>query len=227
MTYFRDKLKNTHLNNCISKIFNGNIQQLNFLLIENSPHIILNISNDINFQYFLLNLDNQEIQLMELPENLLKAPIIGTNINKLYFGIYDDTQVNKPKEILEYDIIQEKTNILKEKINFFTHNLFSPIHYPKLNKYFKSFEEFFVNKWNICIDHAIEYLELENKVIFSYYICGDQKKNSILVTDKNFRILLKDELIENKKLGYLTFQVYQNFLVYIKNKNELKVYEIS
>lgn len=210
-----------------SKKINGIIQKIIGFTKNQENFALMSYHENQQLQHILIQINKNKEEIILLPENKRNASFIEFDGENLVFGIYDETQVNRPKE---YFFIDFETRAFKEAKSYSVKNLeqayLNPAHYPEDSRHFKTFQEFFKSKWNLCIYHAIEYLELENKVIFSYYICNENWKNILLITNKNFEILHEDILMEDKKLGYISFQMMGNFLFYTKAKNELKIYEI-
>lgn len=97
-------------------------------------------------------------------------------------------------------------------------------HFEESQPGFKEFQQFFAQQFSEKIVKGLDYWEGADKLIFSYYLYESDLKNKLLVTDKAFHILHEDVLAEGDGMGYQTFQVFQNQLIYIKNKHQLDRY---
>ena len=97
-------------------------------------------------------------------------------------------------------------------------------HFEESQPGFKEFQQFFAQQFSEKIVKVLDYWEGADKLIFSYYLYESGLKNKLLVTDKAFHILHEDVLAEGDGMGYQTFQVFQNQLIYIKNKHQLDRY---
>jgi len=97
-------------------------------------------------------------------------------------------------------------------------------HFEESQPGFKEFQQFFEQQFSEKIVKGLDYWEGANKLIFSYYLYESGLKNKLRVTDKAFTILHEDVLAEGEGMGYQTFQVFQNQLIYIKNKHQLDRY---
>ena len=99
-------------------------------------------------------------------------------------------------------------------------------HFEESQSGFKEFQVFFDLHFSKKIVKGLDYWEGADKLIFSYYLYDSGLKNIISVTDKAFNILHEDVLAEGDGMGYQTFQVFQNQLIYIKHKHQLEQYVI-
>lgn len=99
-------------------------------------------------------------------------------------------------------------------------------HFEESQPGFKEFQLFFDLHFSKKIVKGLDYWEGADKLIFSYYLYDSGLKNIISVTDKAFNILHEDVLAEGDGMGYQTFQVFQNQLIYIKHKHQLERYVI-
>ncbi len=197
------------------------IQKIHFFESNKINYLLISVSHKNGFEHHLLNISTLSEEKISLPENFSQAHLINLTKNSLLFGIYEPDAIDQPKDFFEFN--HPKLKELQIDIK----DLKNPHHYPKDHLHFKTFQDFFEKKWNIQIDHAIEYLEFKNTLIFSYYLCADKKENKLIVCNLNFEIIHQENLTNNNLIGYLTFQIYKNFLVYIKNKRQLEIYEIS
>lgn len=115
---------------------------------------------------------------------------------------------------------EQKKNIDNEGFNFE-----SPHHIEESQEQFNAFKQFFSLKFSLQIAKGLDYWEGEDKLIFSYYLYDGAWKNYLLVCDLNFQILLHELLEEGDLMGYHTFQIFQNHLLFIQHKLQLEIYE--
>lgn len=101
----------------------------------------------------------------------------------------------------------------------------SPHHIEESQEQFSAFKQFFSLKFSLQIAKGLDYWEGEDKLIFSYYLYDGAWKNYLLVCDLNFQILLHELLEEGELMGYHTFQIFQNHLLFIQQKLQLEIYE--
>ncbi len=101
-----------------------------------------------------------------------------------------------------------------------------PQHYKESTAYFDTVAEFLKQVIQINPVQAIDYMEVNNYIIINYFYEKDSKiQNNLLILDDNVRILLHQQLMnQNKGIGLDTFFVYQNYLFFIIEKCQLKIY---
>lgn len=101
----------------------------------------------------------------------------------------------------------------------------SPHHIEESQEQFSAFKQFFKLKFSLQIAKGLDYWEGEDKLIFSYYLYNGAWKNYLLVCDNHFQIILHELLEEGELMGYHTFQIFQNHLLFIQHKLQLEIYE--
>ncbi|HEY8401417.1 MAG TPA: DUF4905 domain-containing protein [Cytophagaceae bacterium] len=101
-------------------------------------------------------------------------------------------------------------------------------HYTSENIYFQRLAEFVKIITGLEPVKAIDYLEVNNYIIISFYIYNNGKlNNELLVSDQDGQILFRELIGEELSgVGLETFFVFNNRLVFIKNKKELMIYEL-
>ncbi|MBP6385603.1 MAG: DUF4905 domain-containing protein [Pseudarcicella sp.] len=116
---------------------------------------------------------------------------------------------------------------LQENLSLKNKNLlFAPHVYNLTNEYFKVFKEFLNDFLQIDAQESIEYLEFEDKILISYYIYQDNLINNyLLVIDSSKNILLHEQLSSSKGIGLNTFVIFSGKLFFIRNKNQILIYE--
>lgn len=105
----------------------------------------------------------------------------------------------------------------------------NPIHYKNDNTYFVSIATFILNSKNHIAVEAIDYLELGQLILISYYICDTENKltNCLFIIDTEGKVVLSEILGEKLPgIGIDTFWIYNDQLLFIKNKSELNCYSL-
>jgi hypothetical protein len=103
----------------------------------------------------------------------------------------------------------------------------SPTHYPEDSQYFLTIYKFLYRLLNVDAVKAVDYLEISNKIIISYYIYRDKSfLNYLLVTNRSRQILLNDQIAEAEGIGIDTFTVKSDTLLYVKNQTRFVGYRI-
>jgi hypothetical protein len=101
------------------------------------------------------------------------------------------------------------------------------IHYPEDSPHFPTIYKFLYRLLNIDAVKAVDYLEISNKIIISYYIYNNKLfQNYLLVTNRERQILLHDLIAETEGIGIDTFSVQSDTLLYVKNENQFVGYEL-
>jgi hypothetical protein len=105
--------------------------------------------------------------------------------------------------------------------------LASPSHYSETSPYFPTIFKFLYRLLGIEAQKAVDYLEISNKIIISYYIYREKSfQNYLLVTNRDREILLNDLIAETEGLGIDTFTVKSDTLLYVKNETQFIGYEL-
>jgi Domain of unknown function (DUF4905) len=100
-------------------------------------------------------------------------------------------------------------------------------HYPEDSPYFPTIYKFLYRLLNIDAVKAVDYLEISNKIIISYYIYRDKSfLNYLLVTNRSRQILLNDLIAESEGIGIDTFTVKSDTLLYVKNQTQFIGYKL-
>ncbi|PWK26703.1 uncharacterized protein DUF4905 [Arcicella aurantiaca] len=109
------------------------------------------------------------------------------------------------------------------------HNFVAPsvIHYPEDSPHFPTIFKFLYRLLGIEAQKAVDYLEISNKIIISYYIYREKSfQNYLLVTNRDREILLNDLIAETEGVGIDTFTVKSDTLLYVKNETQFIGYEL-
>ncbi|MES2518037.1 MAG: DUF4905 domain-containing protein [Bacteroidota bacterium] len=103
----------------------------------------------------------------------------------------------------------------------------SVIHYPETSPHFPTIFKFLYRLLDIEAQKAVDYLEISNKIIISYYIYRDKSfQNYLLVTNRAREILLNDLIAQTEGIGIDTFTMKSDTLLYVKNENQFVGYEL-
>lgn len=103
----------------------------------------------------------------------------------------------------------------------------SPTHYPEDSSHFPTIYKFLYRLLNIDSVKAVDYLEISNKIIISYYIYRDKSfLNYLLVTNRGREVLLNDLIAETEGIGIDTFTVKSDTLLYVKNQTQFVGYKL-
>ena len=104
---------------------------------------------------------------------------------------------------------------------------YAVIHYPETSPHFPTIFKFLYRLLNIHAVKAVDYLEISNKIIISYYIYSDKSfQNYLLVTNRSREILLNDLIAETEGIGIDTFTVKSDTLLYVKNQTQFVGYRL-
>jgi hypothetical protein len=101
----------------------------------------------------------------------------------------------------------------------------NPSHFEENQPGFSDFTSFFKQTFDENIVKAMDCWDGNDKIIFSYYLYEDGLKNILRVCNKAFKTEHKEIIAEGETIGFNTFQIFNRFLIYIKNKHQLIFYE--
>ena len=124
----------------------------------------------------------------------------------------------KPIRLLK----EEKPSLINPE-NTFSFQV--PQHYEESQEYFKDFQTFFLQQFNEKIAKGIDYFEGEDKLLFSYYLYDNGWKNYLRVCNLAFDTILLEQIAEGDTIGYQTFTLLNEQLIFVKDKLKLKIYE--
>ena len=124
----------------------------------------------------------------------------------------------------------EPLKLIKEEksLPIIPENAFSfqvPQHYDESQEYFKDFQAFFLKQFNETIAKGIDYYEGNDKLLFSYYLYDNGWKNYLRVCNLAFDTILLEQIAEGDTIGYQTFSILNEQLIFVKDKLKLKIYE--
>jgi hypothetical protein len=133
-------------------------------------------------------------------------------------------------EVLQDNITQAEAAML---VQHFARERFAACTYPVAYRdgevYFSDVQEFITHQFSEEPVQALEYAELNNYIVVSYYLQGADSKltNYLAVFDTAGNLLLKECLGTGLTgLGSDTFIIFNQILFFIQQKNILKVFKL-
>lgn len=103
----------------------------------------------------------------------------------------------------------------------------SPTHYPEDSPHFPAIFNFLYRLIHIEAQKGVDYLEIGNKIVISYYIYSNKLfQNYLLVVTHDRQILLNDLIATTEGIGIDTFTLQSDTLLYVKNENYFVGYEL-
>ncbi len=103
----------------------------------------------------------------------------------------------------------------------------SPTHYPEDSPHFPAIFNFLYRLINVEAQKGVDYLEIGNKIVISYYIYSNKLfQNYLLVITHDRQILLNDLIATTEGIGIDTFTLQSDTLLYVKNENYFVGYEL-
>lgn len=150
-----------------------------------------------------------------------QTQLIAVEENHLFFVEYLDALDPTNFKFIRYNWTSEKTIRVDKPINKQENFLAHPFVYENDSAHHKTVMNFL----DISSPLACEYFEWGNTVVISYYICvenGFERYLLLLKEGQKIWKLKQDEHIKNFSPG--AFFVFQEFLIFIKNSNEICIY---
>ena len=111
-----------------------------------------------------------------------------------------------------------------------TEGILYPYHIGEENPLYPELSVFIREKAAHSLVGMVEYLEWKNeRIVLSYYIEGERELDQyLLITDKDSQVLRKERIDEQLKgMALDVFMVVQHQCIYIKDKNQLCMYDLS
>jgi len=130
--------------------------------------------------------------------------------------------------IISLDVLSGREVEVKSSLENKT-NEDAPLYFPQENEHFLSILEFVKSLTNQTPIKAVEYLELNEGLILSYFVPnGKLLDNYLLATDLNGKLLLHQQLTTQLKgIAKGTFYVSNGLLSFVQDRNTLIVYRIT
>lgn len=212
-------------------IFPGIIQRIGYFGNQKHPKLWVNILSNSEKKWFIVDLKeltskeinnpfsaNQVYTWIDASENETAFSIIEQGKNPNAIGVFK-INLDNGTIIKKFNNYQSNTFLNKKASEIF--KIENPSHYRQDDSYFKDFKDFFSKKFGLTIDKGIDYFESKDKLIFSYYLYENTWVNRLKVCNLSFNTLWDDQIESNELIGHHTFQVFENLIIYTKNKNEL------
>lgn len=176
-----------------------------------------------------VDLATKEVSLLgKAPSDYAQLNFVQGSENEAIFIKLQQSKNPGIESIQTYSL--EPLQLLKEEKPraFNPENAFSfqvPQHYEESQEYFKDFQRFFQQQFNENIAKGIDYFEGEDKLLFSYYLYDNGWKNYLRVCNLAFDTILLEQIAEGDTIGYQTFTLLNEQLIFVKDKLKLKIYE--
>ena len=176
-----------------------------------------------------VDLATKEVSLLgKAPSDYAQLNFVQGSENEAIFIKLQQSKNPGIESIQTYSL--EPLELLKEEKPraFNPENAFSfqvPQHYEESQEYFKDFQRFFQQQFNENIAKGIDYFEGEDKLLFSYYLYDNGWKNYLRVCNLAFDTILLEQIAEGDTIGYQTFTLLNEQLIFVKDKLKLKIYE--
>ena len=176
-----------------------------------------------------VNLATKEVSLLgKAPSDYAQLNFVQGSENEVVFIKLQQSKNPGVESILTYSL--QPLELLKEEKSrpFNPENTYSfqaPQHYEESQEYFKDFQRFFQQQFNETIAKGIDYLEGNDKLLFSYYLYDNGWKNYLRVCNLAFDTILLEQIAEGDTIGYQTFTFLNEQLIFVKDKLKLKIYE--
>ena len=123
------------------------------------------------------------------------------------------------------EIVLEKLD--SDLVNIKSTQNYSPSHYSEDSPHFPAIFNFLYRLLHIEAQKGVDYLEIGNKIVISYYIYSNKLfQNYLLVVTHDRQILLNDLIATTEGIGIDTFTLQSDTLLYVKNENYFVGYEL-
>lgn len=212
-------------------IFPGIIQRIAYFGDQANPKLWIDVISNTTKKWFIVDFNNWTIHTINQPFSEKQVYTwIDAIGDEAYFSLLEQGKNPKSTGIYtinlmkgtvvdKHDRYQPNSSLSKKASTIFT--VENPTHYRQEDAYFTDFKQFFSKTFDETIDKGIDYLESKDKVIFSYYLYENTWVNRLKVCNLSFNTLWEDQIESNELIGHHTFQVFENLIIYTKNKNEL------
>lgn len=111
-----------------------------------------------------------------------------------------------------------------------TEGILYPYHIGEENPLYGELTAFVKEKTAHSLVGMVEYLEWKNeRIVLSYYIEGQKDWDQyLLITDQDTQVVWQEQIDEQLKgMALDVFMVVQQQCIYIKDKNQLRIYDLS
>ena len=178
--------------------------------------------------WIFFNCQENSLVVYQMDENNL--PIYQEIIlEKLSIDLFKELKINSELKQIDYQYISTNQQINKSNLipkPPLTQNS-SPTHYPEDSPHFPAIFNFLYRLIGIEAQKGVDYLEIANKIVISYYIYSHKLfQNYLLVITHDRQILLNDLIATTEGIGIDTFTLQSDTLLYVKNENYFVGYEL-
>lgn len=241
-------IANPELDTLVLEIRKQVKQTVDFLKLDMNTFALKSLENLGNNWWLGLQESRNQMAIFQIFDNNqmpASKAILGYDLNKnsviwqkekLSFHHANDkyvatlVQENEHSELKNLDILTGKEiQITEEFNNNINTEIYYPLHYKNDNQYFADIAEFIQQKQNHIAVEAIDYLEVGQLILISYYICDSDNKlsNYLFIINEEGELVLSETLGTSLPgIGIDTFWIWKNKLVFIKNKSELNIHTI-
>lgn len=102
-----------------------------------------------------------------------------------------------------------------------------PFQYKEGTAHFDTVKHFLGARWGIVPVALVEYLEFEALIIMSFFVKEQGLANYLYVLRSNGELLAEEKLGERLPgVGFDTFYIFSDQLIFVRNKNELTSFKI-
>jgi len=156
--------------------------------------------------------EKEDFNIIDIKGRLIKSP------HQYFEGRYSYWNIESGSIVESEENEKPETN----------KNQHFPLCYPETNEHFSWFAKVISGQNKHLPRISCEYLELNDKIIISYYYMEKEAlNNSLIVLDSHGQIIESINLGENLKgIGKDTFFAIENRLIFISHKNTLNIYEV-
>jgi Domain of unknown function (DUF4905) len=157
--------------------------------------------------------------------DILVGNIENININNYQQNILTLYKLDEHNLPVYQEIILKNLGDKSFKANLSQNS--SPTHYPEDSPHFPAIFNFLYRLIGIEAQKGVDYLEIDNKIVISYYIYSNNLfQNYLLVIIHDRQILLNDLIAITEGIGIDTFTLQSDTLLYVKNENYFVGYEL-
>lgn len=191
---------------------NGKVILHKFKESDSPEHIGLYVFNAENGKMLW---SNEKLSFWGYLESGIAA-IDPAEEERTYFILDENTGAEKSR-LSDAEMMKNINKIMREKKNT---KIINALHFNQEHEYFKKVSEYILSLTNRQAAGAIDYLEHKKFIIISYYIYSNNIfQNYLLVVDEDGKEYVHELLDTNlKAVGMDTFFVFEDQLVFIKNK---------
>jgi hypothetical protein len=102
-----------------------------------------------------------------------------------------------------------------------------PLQYAKASDYFNTVAQFLKERFNLVALEVIEYMEIADFIIISFYTEEISLANYLIVLTPEGKLILNEKIGEQLKgIGIDTFFILSGYLIFVKNKRALVSYKL-